>query len=66
LLEAGSKTDVCESKSRQSPLYLAISLQLVEAVQLLIKAGELLLDDALFRGYRTAVFISAVYQALCQ
>jgi len=40
LLEAGSKTDVCESKSRQSPLYVAVQHQLVEAVQLLINAGK--------------------------
>jgi len=40
LLEAGSETDVCESKSRQSPLFVAVQNQLVDAVHLLIDAGE--------------------------
>ena len=40
LLEAGSKTDVCESVTRQSSLFVAVQQQLVEAVQLLIKAGK--------------------------
>jgi len=32
--------DVCESKSRQSALYVAVQQQLVEAVRLLIHAGK--------------------------
>lgn len=39
LLEAGSETDVCESKSGQSPLFVAVQQQLVDAIQLLINAG---------------------------
>ena len=43
LLEAGSQTDVCELKTHQSPLFVAIQQRYVEAVDLLIKAG--LYDD---------------------
>ena len=43
LLEAGSKTDVCSKKMHQSPLFVAVQQNYVEAVHLLINAGEQLI-----------------------
>jgi ankyrin repeat protein len=41
LLDAGSKTDVCESRNHQSPLYVAVQQQYIEAVKMIIDAGKL-------------------------
>lgn len=39
LLKAGSRTDLCQTCSGQSPLFAAINTDYTEAVDLLIKAG---------------------------
>ncbi len=40
LLDAGSETDTCETKSNHSPLYAAVEQNYLEAARMLISSGK--------------------------